>query len=264
MEREGRRLRLRPQREREHHGRSEQAKAHRPPQRSRISSPGNTPARAACGARRSTRRRCPSPSALRDPGARATCGRASSPGSRASARSAGPPPGWCRAPARRGPEPLDLRGVVRHEATLSTPRWSSMSARRRSGARRRGARGGDSRRPCRRPRLQVIGADLVREADASALLPEVEHGPAARRTTSREGGVELLLAVALERAEDLAGDALGVDSDRHGFAGRFPHGRERRVPWRASVVVVRLEDVCREGSVLVGSGLEASHCTAPG
>src|SRR5581483_3124127 len=59
--------------------------------------------------------------------------------------------------------------------------------------------------------LKVVGAELVEEADAAALLPEVYEGAGALLRDLPESEVELGGAVAAERAEDLAGEALGVD-----------------------------------------------------
>ena len=61
-------------------------------------------------------------------------------------------------------------------------------------------------------RLERVRADLVGEADAAPLLPQVEDGAGAGVRDRGHRGVELLLAVALERAEDLARHALGVDA----------------------------------------------------
>jgi hypothetical protein len=62
-------------------------------------------------------------------------------------------------------------------------------------------------------RLQSVGADFVGEADAPTFLSQVEHGsePAPRDLRLRR--LELVFAIALERPEDLAGDALGVNAD---------------------------------------------------
>ena len=59
--------------------------------------------------------------------------------------------------------------------------------------------------------LQAVRADLVPEPDPAPLLPEVEQHAAIGAPEPLEGHLELVAAVALERAEDLAGEALGVD-----------------------------------------------------
>ena len=64
--------------------------------------------------------------------------------------------------------------------------------------------------------LQRVGADLVAEADAAPLLPQIDDDAAARRGDGGERAVELLAAVALERAQRLAGPALRM------------HAREQR------------------------------------
>jgi bifunctional UDP-N-acetylglucosamine pyrophosphorylase/glucosamine-1-phosphate N-acetyltransferase len=60
-------------------------------------------------------------------------------------------------------------------------------------------------------RLQLVRADLVGQADTSPLLSEVEDDALADTGDLLLGVLELLLAVALEGPEHLAGEALGVD-----------------------------------------------------
>ena len=56
----------------------------------------------------------------------------------------------------------------------------------------------------------------MHQADAPALVPaDVEHDAAALGGDRRERGVELRPAVAAARAEDVAGEALGVHADQH-------------------------------------------------
>src|SRR5262249_8058455 len=60
--------------------------------------------------------------------------------------------------------------------------------------------------------LQLVGAQLVEQADAAALLGHVEQHAAPLLLDLREGLLELLAAVAAERVEDVAGEALRVDA----------------------------------------------------
>ena len=64
--------------------------------------------------------------------------------------------------------------------------------------------------------LQLVRLQLVQQADAAAFLRDVEQR---RRCPSpldpRERHLELLAAVAAQRVEDVAGQALGVDADEH-------------------------------------------------
>jgi hypothetical protein len=64
--------------------------------------------------------------------------------------------------------------------------------------------------------LQGVRADLVRETDASSLLAQVQDRTLTATGDLGLGGLELLLAVALERAEDLAGQALAMDTHGDG------------------------------------------------
>src|SRR5215813_2986095 len=64
-------------------------------------------------------------------------------------------------------------------------------------------------------RLQCIGLDLVSQADAPAFLAEIEHHTAPARGHQVQRAVQLLTAVALQAAQHLAGEALGMNADRH-------------------------------------------------
>lgn len=61
--------------------------------------------------------------------------------------------------------------------------------------------------------LELIGAELCHETDAAALLLLIEENACALLRNFGEGELELKAAVAAQRAEDVSGEALGVDSD---------------------------------------------------
>ncbi|MPL60789.1 hypothetical protein SDC9_06351 [bioreactor metagenome] len=63
--------------------------------------------------------------------------------------------------------------------------------------------------------LQVIGAHLVRQADAAALLVEVEQDPRPLMPHLRQRGVKLWPAVAFQRAEDVAGETGRMQPRQH-------------------------------------------------
>src|SRR4051794_10994947 len=68
--------------------------------------------------------------------------------------------------------------------------------------------------------LQRIGPDLVPEADAPTFMPpQVHDGTAALGGDGLEGLLELGAAVAPQRAEDVAGEALAVHTDQHTLGG---------------------------------------------
>src|SRR5437016_985680 len=67
------------------------------------------------------------------------------------------------------------------------------------------------------PRLQGVSPDLVPEADAAALLAQVDHRAPLGAADQIEGVLELLAAIAFQRSEDLAGEAFAVDADGHAF-----------------------------------------------
>ena len=63
--------------------------------------------------------------------------------------------------------------------------------------------------------LQLVRLQLVQQADPAALLRHVEEDAAALLLDPAERQLELLAAVAAERVEDVAGEALGVDAHEH-------------------------------------------------
>ena len=70
--------------------------------------------------------------------------------------------------------------------------------------------------------LELVGLELVEQADPAALLGEVEQHAAALVLDHRERRGELVAAVAAQRVEDVAGQALAVDADEHVLAARRP------------------------------------------
>ena len=63
--------------------------------------------------------------------------------------------------------------------------------------------------------LQLVGPELVQQADAAALLGEVEQHALPLLLDHRERRLELLAAVAAHRVEHIAREALRVDADEH-------------------------------------------------
>jgi hypothetical protein len=72
--------------------------------------------------------------------------------------------------------------------------------------------------------LELIGAELGHEADTAALLVLVEQDAGALFGDGAEGEVELVVAVAAERVEDVSGEALGVDADDGRSGLKVAHG----------------------------------------
>ena len=62
--------------------------------------------------------------------------------------------------------------------------------------------------------LELVGFELVHQADAAALLREIEQDAGARFADFFEGEFELGAAVAAFGGEDVAGEALRVDADQ--------------------------------------------------
>ncbi len=65
--------------------------------------------------------------------------------------------------------------------------------------------------------LELVGAELGHEADAAAFLVLVEQDARSLARDEPEGEVELVVAVAAQGVEDVAGEALGVDADERSF-----------------------------------------------
>ena len=61
--------------------------------------------------------------------------------------------------------------------------------------------------------LEGIGSDLVGEPDTAPLLAQVDQDAGAFGSDRGQGPAELLPAVAAERAEDVPGPALRMDTD---------------------------------------------------
>src|SRR3972149_2956432 len=65
--------------------------------------------------------------------------------------------------------------------------------------------------------LEGVGADLVAEADAAALLAHVHQDAPALLRYLFHRQLYLVAAVAAQGVKDVAGDALGVDADKNGL-----------------------------------------------
>ena len=63
--------------------------------------------------------------------------------------------------------------------------------------------------------LQLVGPQLVQQADAAALLREVEQDALALLLDAQQRVLELLAAVAAQRVEHVAGQALRVHAHQH-------------------------------------------------
>ena len=98
--------------------------------------------------------------------------------------------------------------------------------------------------------LERVRAQLVSEADAAALVAaQVDDDPLPLGRDLRERAVELHAAVAPQRAEHVAGEALAVHPHEHVLLARHLAPHEREV---LGVVEQRLEHVRGEVAVLGG------------
>ena len=96
--------------------------------------------------------------------------------------------------------------------------------------------------------LELVGAQLVQEADSATLLRHVQQHAALLGPDLGERQLELLAAVAAERMEDVARETLRVDTDEHVLlpVDLAPH--ERHVVLAAQLLAERDRDeltVCR-------------------
>src|SRR3569832_259916 len=70
--------------------------------------------------------------------------------------------------------------------------------------------------------LQCISADFVGEPDPAPLLAQVEQHAAALFADDPQRSLELESAIALERAEHVAGQAFAVQTDQRRLAAERP------------------------------------------
>src|SRR5205814_6100800 len=75
--------------------------------------------------------------------------------------------------------------------------------------------------------LKTVRADLVEEPDPPPLVVEVQKDAAVGGADHREGGAELIPAVAAERAQYVAGETFGVKADEDGLRAVELTTRER-------------------------------------
>ena len=113
--------------------------------------------------------------------------------------------------------------------------------------------------------LQPVGGELVHQADAPALVAaQVDHDAAALVGDGAQRCVQLRPAVAAQRAEDVAGQALGVQPDQHVRSRRrgrrAPARRARRTSTRAAVADGQELAVPRRAAVPRPSARPASRC----
>ena len=109
-------------------------------------------------------------------------------------------------------------------------------------------------------RLQRVRLDLVPEADAAPFLPQVHQHACAGLLDRVQRGVELALAVALERTEHLGGDALAVDANQHVLFARITVDQRDVLAFLALAV----HDAPRITVLGGNGGLRETHHCAPG
>src|SRR5207248_1083366 len=74
---------------------------------------------------------------------------------------------------------------------------------------------------------KAVRADLVEQADPPPLVVEIEENPAVGGADHRQGGAQLIPAVAAERAENVAGETFRMKADKDGFGAVELATRER-------------------------------------
>src|SRR5439155_1953967 len=107
--------------------------------------------------------------------------------------------------------------------------------------------------------LERVGTDLVGEADAAPLLVEVDDDAAAGHRDLLERLAELVAAVAALGAEDVAGQALGMQPDQHVAVALHVAEHEGHVLMLVDGVVVH--DGRNVGPSWVGSSASATRRT---
>ncbi len=77
--------------------------------------------------------------------------------------------------------------------------------------------------------LQLIGADLVQQADATALLPQVEQHAAPFGRDGLQRGLQLCTTVAAQAEQRVTGQAFGMQTAQHRLAVRHIAHRQRNM-----------------------------------
>lgn len=67
--------------------------------------------------------------------------------------------------------------------------------------------------------LEGVGAKLADQADAAAFLGEIKEDPGAFLAHAMQGGLQLRPAIAAQAAEEVAGEAFGVETGERGRSG---------------------------------------------
>lgn len=85
--------------------------------------------------------------------------------------------------------------------------------------------------------LKLVGANLVHQADAAALLGQIEEQAGARAANLAERQFELRTAIAANRAENVAGETLGMDANQRDGAIREMAARENERAFAGACVL---------------------------
>ena len=102
--------------------------------------------------------------------------------------------------------------------------------------------------------LQLVGADLVRQPDPAALLAQVEEDPVRHPRESPQRCLELVPAIAPERPDGVAGQALRVDPQRDGFAA------QRAITVHEGSVLLGVEPVLEPDDLVVAEARRKLRC----
>ena len=110
--------------------------------------------------------------------------------------------------------------------------------------------------------LQVVGLDLVDQADAAPFLAQVDEHPAPLLGDALHGQVALEAAVAAQAVQGVAGQALGVHPHQHGFLGVELAHHQRRVLFAGDPVAVTDDAKLAELGGQHGLGLAGHEAVA--
>ena len=143
-------------------------------------------------------------------------------------------------------KPVDLARVVRHQAHGTDTERAQHVRRDRVVALVVAEAEGDVRLDrVEAVVLQLVRPDLVGQPDPAALLPQVEQDPVGHPRESAQRCLELVPAIAPERPDGVAGQALGVDPHRDGLAV------ERLLTVHEGSVLLGIEPVLEPDDVVV-------------
>ena len=111
--------------------------------------------------------------------------------------------------------------------------------------------------------LQVVGADLVEQADAAAFLAQVEQHATAFVGNALERFLQLVAAIAAHREQCIASQALGMHPSKHRFTIGHVTQCQGDVILAGSLILETMHGEGGPGRGKLGGGNEADRHDIP-